>query len=124
MSGGRESQRTFRVCVRSRQARRWTSIGRQERPRGHPEPARDSRGALTVVASRLRKPSFVLRPAGGAGNEVLRSCDENVEFGPLQRAQRRCEAGIGEPLAQQSNGGLVLGIGVPRRRSLQAGIDK
>lgn len=52
------------------------------------------------------------------------ACGEKLEFRPLQRALRRCEAGIGEPLAEQSDGGLVFGTGVPRRCSLQVGISE
>ena len=62
------------------------------------------------------------RPARGAGDEVLWSCGEKLGFRPLQWAQLRCETGIGDPLAQQGNGGLVLGSSELRRFHLQAGI--
>ena len=76
-------------------------------------------GVVSFLRSALVLP---LRPAGDAGDEVLRSRGEKLEFRPLERAERRREAGIGEPLAQQSDRGLVLGTGVARRCSLQAGI--
>jgi hypothetical protein len=62
--------------------------------------------------------------AGGPGDEVLRSCGEKVEFRPLQRAQRRSEVGIGEPLAQHGDSGLVLGTAEVHGRNPQAGIAK
>ena len=50
------------------------------------------------------------------------SAARSFEFRPLQSVQRRCEAGIGEPLAQRGDSGLVRVVTVPRRRNLQAGI--
>src|SRR5436305_11032904 len=66
--------------------------------------------------------SLFLPAAGDAGDEILRSFGEQVEFHPLQRLQRRCEVRIGDPLAQQRNGALVLGTGETRGSNLQAGI--
>src|SRR3954451_9083466 len=59
--------------------------------------------------------------AGGAGDEVQRSCGEKIEFRPLQWAQRRGEAGIGDARKQERNSGLVLRGSGPPRRALQAG---
>src|SRR5262249_38238386 len=66
--------------------------------------------------------SLLLRPAGGARDEVLRSCGEKLELRTLQWAQRRCEAGIDEPFAQQANRGLVLGSAAACCFNFQAGI--
>src|SRR5882757_2945136 len=95
---------------------------------GHPAPSRDSRGGRTPpkvfgVVSLLRSSLLLLAGAAGdAGNEVRRSSGEELELRPLQGAQLCCEAGPGDPLAQQSNGGLMLGSGVLRRCNGQAGI--
>ena len=69
--------------------------------------------------------SVLLRPAGDAGDEVLRICGENLELRPLQWAQRRREgfnAPNGEPPLQTRNGGVVLATGIARGRDLKAGI--
>src|ERR1700674_3588602 len=75
-------------------------------------------GVVSLRSSLL----LTLRPAGDTGDEVQRSCGEKLEVRSFQRAQRRCKAGNGEPLAQQSNRGLVLVIGIPRRCNLQTRI--
>src|SRR5262249_26387874 len=74
---------------------------------------------------RSKRSNLLLPAAGPGGDEVLRSRGEKVELRQLQRAQRRCEGGNafnGEPPAQASNGGLVLGTGVARRGDLKARI--
>ena len=78
---------------------------------------------LIGVVSVLRS-GFLLSCArrAHAGDEVLRTCGEILSSARSRGTQRRCEAGIGEPFAQQRNDGFVLGAGMPRRCSLQAGI--
>src|SRR5215468_10965447 len=92
----------------------------------HPGSPGDSRWARWTPQNsdgvvRPRDSRLAFRPAAGdAGDEVQRGCGEKLEFRPLQRAQLRREDGIGEPLAQESYCGVVLGTGVARECDLQA----